>query len=1087
MISYILLLLLANVRQSQSLKCENEKVGSCYCTSNSRDLSVYCPDPNTPKIILALQPNQYLTIKCMGGVTVDEVLTYLAGLDIGNSSFVKLTGCPVPDKNRTFARMFREIGVTGVRALSVSNTKRGKEEMGLQGSHFTDLSSLYHLDLANNGIKYVDRNFFRDIQNLKVLDLSSNNGLAFEEGSLENLTKLEELKLSSCGIKTIPENFFETMPNLKILNVHDNEIAELPPKVFKNQKSVTNLVLTRNWLRGFPAGIFDSMAALSQVNLGYNRFETFPEKLFFHNHNLRTISIIVNGACPSLHPQCKDAITKLKLPANMFFNSTVEEIKILWTPIAEIPANWLAGCSQLKKIIIQQSMLQTLPESLFKDTKEIEYIDFYGNMLEVLPDNLFKGLHKLETLRIIANQLKYIDRQLLLDLTSLKTLHFQDNAIAGIDRDALSQNKMLEEVDLSNNNLSEDNQCFKANILEKLKTLNLANNQISSVYQDFLYMSKLQALNLSHNEIGRKLMPEDINFVQNQGLVVDLSFNNIERIILKNGFEISGHNFLLNITGNPLICDCTITELKMKLSGILKNMYADMFQLDKTSDLICSSKSFGKNSGESLQNVKFEDLLCPFPSASMPYNCSKHCSCFLDRFHKETVMNCSSQNLTTLPENLVLIKGESEAIRLHMENNLLANISKDTRRTHFQQITHLYLSNNRISHFDRKMVPQNLQTLFLDQNRIAKFEEEDLQSLDTLVKRTGLQLQLSRNPFLCNCDNRAFYHFVQNRESAIKDVDQISLTCEEEDLKLLDTKLNTFCDSSLSPALIAIVIIIVIVLMVVCALLLFYSCHRETIKIWIYSKSWARIFFSEDLIDKDKPYDAFLSYSHMDAEFVEGALLQGLENPENPDHKYKCLIHTRDWNIGQMIPDQIVQSVHSSRRTLIVLSKAYIESMWTKLEFRAAHTQAMQDKTQRVILIVIGQLPADENLDTDLKKYISLNTYLDSQDPWFWQKLRYAMPHRGTFWKKKKNRKATDKIELIRSQASIEINKGSRTPSPKTLDVRSISPDRAVAVKINDSGLIKESGALVRNNPHLHAKTINQITPSDKHDSYLLI
>ena len=43
-----------------------------------------------------------------------------------------------------------------------------------------------------------------------------------------------------------------------------------------------------------------------------------------------------------------------------------------------------------------------------------------------------------------------------------------------------------------------------------------------------------------------------------------------------------------------------------------------------------------------------------------------------------------------------------------------------------------------------------------------------------------------------------------------------------------------------------------------------------------------------------------------------------------------------------MIPDQIIQSVEQSRRTLIVLSKAYVDSMWTKLEFRAAHTQVDQ-------------------------------------------------------------------------------------------------------------------------------------------------
>merc|ERR1712123_374517 len=234
---------------------------------------------------------------------------------------------------------------------------------------------------------------------------------------------------------------------------------------------------------------------------------------------------------------------------------------------------------------------------------------------------------------------------------------------------------------------------------------------------------------------------------------------------------------------------------------------------------------------------------------------------------------------------------------------------------------------------------------------------------------------------------------------------------------------------------------IVIVLMMVCIVLIFYSCHRETIQIWIYSKSWARIFFTEDLIDREKPYDAFLSYSHIDADFVEQVLLQGLESPEPDCPRFKCLIHSRDWNVGEMIPDQIIHSVESSRRTIIILSKSYIDSMWTKLEFRAAHTQALQDKTQRVIIIVRGELPTKDDLEEDLQKYLNLNTYLDSEDPWFWQKLRYALPHRGNQWSKKRTRKDTDKMELMRSQAELELGKQSRTPSPKALDVKNLIPN----------------------------------------------
>jgi len=164
-------------------------------------------------------------------------------------------------------------------------------------------------------------------------------------------------------------------------------------------------------------------------------------------------------------------------------------------------------------------------------------------------------------------------------------------------------------------------------------------------------------------------------------------------------------------------------------------------------------------------------------------------------------------------------------------------------------------------------------------------------------------------------------------------------------------------------------------------------------------------------------------------------LLKGLESPAEASEKYKCLIHTRDWHAGEMIPDQIIHSVESSRRTIIVLSKPYIQSMWTKLEFRAAHTQALQDKTQRVIIIVKGELPKIEEMEEDLQKYISLNTYLEADDPWFWQKLRYALPHRGRLIKKR-TRRETDKLELMRSQAELEL--GKRTPSPKTLDVKAL-------------------------------------------------
>jgi protein toll len=108
---------------------------------------------------------------------------------------------------------------------------------------------------------------------------------------------------------------------------------------------------------------------------------------------------------------------------------------------------------------------------------------------------------------------------------------------------------------------------------------------------------------------------------------------------------------------------------------------------------------------------------------------------------------------------------------------------------------------------------------------------------------------------------------------------------------------------------------------------------------------------------------------------------------------FRCL-HYRDWLAGQWIPDQIQQSVARSKRTLIILSDHFLESLWGQLEFRTAYQQVMQDRKMRLIIIVIGDLPSKDKMDHDLSSYLSLNTFLKWGDPWFWDRLRYALPHK---------------------------------------------------------------------------------------------
>ena len=91
-----------------------------------------------------------------------------------------------------------------------------------------------------------------------------------------------------------------------------------------------------------------------------------------------------------------------------------------------------------------------------------------------------------------------------------------------------------------------------------------------------------------------------------------------------------------------------------------------------------------------------------------------------------------------------------------------------------------------------------------------------------------------------------------------------------------------------------------------------------------------------------------------------------------------------------------MNSIRTSRRIIVVLSRKFVESNWATWEFRVSLIHAFKQKRSRVLVIIYGDISLINGLDDDLRTYIAYNTYLDSEDKWFDEKLFYAMPHKTT-------------------------------------------------------------------------------------------
>ncbi|XP_046408287.1 leucine-rich repeat-containing protein 40-like [Ischnura elegans] len=430
---------------------------------------------------------------------------------------------------------------------------------------------LERLTITDTGIRHLPESFFSEIESLKTLDLRQNKLRSLKRNFLSSMRNLEELYLCENGIESIDDDFFLETENLTRLDLEKNSLKTLPTSICRLKK-LEVLHAEYNRIRFIPEECLYSLQSLHSftipgnelVTLGltsvgrtvtnYKRMSSdtnFPNSSLIHEHSgkfnkawIRWSSIrhlyLENNSLSSLPDEAFHGMVNLEhlnissnniayLPVNIFSrNKNLTVLLASNNLFTNIPAALLRNKSRLFKLDLSYNLIETLDLDFFSDTSSLCYVHINNNRFRHLPDKIFQQFKTQNQsceeffLDMSGNRLEDVPE---LSIPGLTHLNLSKNRLTLIKPDMFTQAPRLLEVNLSHNlihtienplELDEYKVLFSKHLIN-LTIIDLSSNRLTVYPSISPILTTLKHLNLSGNyitefafepEIRRTLSPD---------------------------------------------------------------------------------------------------------------------------------------------------------------------------------------------------------------------------------------------------------------------------------------------------------------------------------------------------------------------------------------------------------------------------------------------------------------------------------------------------------------------------------------------------------------------------------------------------
>lgn len=930
---------------------------------------------------------------------------------------------------------------------------------------FLGLVRLIVLNLSNNALTRIDGKTFKDLFVLQILNLKNNSIGYIEENAFLPLYNLHTLNLAENRLHTIDENLFNGLYVLSKLTLNNNLLVNIDKKSFKNCSDLKELDLSSNQLLEVPNALWE-LPLLKTLDLGENQISDFR-----------------NGSFKNLNQ-----LTGLRLIDNQIGNLSVG---MFW----DLP--------NLQVLNIAKNKIQSIERGTFTRNTQLEAIRLDGNFLSDI-NGVFSTLASLLWLNLSENHLVWFDYAFV--PSNLKWLDVHGNFIEHLGNYYKLQDEIrIKTLDVSHNRIAEISSMAIPNSVELLF---INNNFLNNIHVNTFFDKKnLTRVDMYANEL------------------VHMELNSLRLATVPSNKTLPE----FYIGGNPFQCDCTMEWLPIINNMTAMRQYPRVMDLEnvlckmtntrsgthvpltnlKTSDFLCEYET----------HCFAICHCCDYDACDCEMTCPQNCTCYHDPLWNTNVVDCSGQSSVEIPHKIpmdateVFLDGNNirelqdhvfigrqkmrslyvnnsnvDSIQnrtfaglnslqiLHLGNNKL----KELKGFEFHQLTslkELFLQNNLISHIANIsfLSLKSLEILRLDGNRLVDFGIWSFNNNPHLKS-----VSLGNNLWSCKC------RYLQEltsylAENAQKIIDITDVWCWNGDAKPPQKKelnLNgTACSdyyadnsvignmlvSNYVPMMVSTLTGLMLILLVLVLLFLF----RDSLRVWLYTNCGVRVFsFSGAFEESEKLYDAYVCYSPKDEDFVIQSLATELENG-NPS--YHLCLHYRDIphhgaQYMQCAPP-VVEAAEASKRIILVLTRNFMQTEWSRYEFRQGLHEALKGCVYKLVLIEEFSVVRDALCDPDLRPYLKTSSRLRWGEKRFWERLRYMMPETSHSSHKTRSHNYRKNINTYTLDSSVP-NGGNRTlnypdKSPvldSTAQSASAPPDYNTEVRQSPSAIRQTQG-----------------------------